>query len=187
MKTLRSVLLVLTILALVCGVASAQNAPLSPELTRALLRAKTVYIVSGHIRYSKTKFLKTQTVEITPFEEPCRKEIEKWGRFTIVSNAKDADLIVRAYMTGDTKTLPVMRPGVTENVIYGPRFTVLDVVLPSSGKILWSASKSDAMSWSTNTAVAGLVKHLREYLEAQEAPVRGSNGAPTGGAVEQQR
>jgi hypothetical protein len=188
MKALRSVSLMWTILVLVCGGASAQDAALSPELMRALLQAKSVYLVSGHVRYYKPKaFVKTQLVDETPFEEPCRKELEKWGRFKMVSSPKDADLIVRVYMRGDTRSAPVISPVVTGNVIYGQRFTILDVVQPSSGKVLWSASKSDARSWSTNTEVAGLVKKLREYVEAQGESVRGVNGAATGAPVDQRR
>lgn len=71
-------------------------------------------------------------------------------------------------MTGDTRSVPVMTPGVTGSVNVGQTFIVLDVLQPSSKKVLWSASKNSARSWSTNTAVAGLVKELREYLEQQE-------------------
>jgi hypothetical protein len=87
MKALRSVLLAWTILA-VNGVTFAQNVPLTPELKQALLQAKTVYIVSGHVLHAKTKFVKTQMVDETPFEEPCRKEIDKWGRFKVVSDKR---------------------------------------------------------------------------------------------------
>lgn len=150
------------------GVTFAPDVPLTPELKQALLQAKTVYIVSGHILHAKTKFVKTQMVDETPLEEPCRKEIDKWGRFKVVSDVKEADVIVRAYMTGDTRSVPVMTPGVTGSVNVGQTFIVLDVLQPSSKKVLWSASKNSARSWSTNTAVAGLVKELREYLEQQE-------------------
>ncbi len=46
-----------------------------------------VYI-SGHVHYYKTKGLfKKEIVDETPFEDPCRKELEKWGRFTLVPDA----------------------------------------------------------------------------------------------------
>lgn len=181
MKALRSVLLGWTTVAAISSVTFAHDAPLAPELMRGLLQAKTIYIISGHVRYFKTKaFVKTQMVDETPFEEPCRKELEKWGRFKVVSGAKDAGLIVRAYMTGNTRSVPVMTPGVTGSVTVGQTFIVLDVVQPPSGKVLWSASKNSARSWSTNTAVAGLVKELRQYPEEQEKSGRGLNGVPTG-------
>jgi hypothetical protein len=176
MKAWRSVLLAWTIPAMVCGVTLAQDAPLPSALTRALLQAKTAYVVSGHVRYFKTKaFVKTQMVDETPFEEPCRNELEKWGRFKVVSDVKDADLIVRAYMTGNTRSVPVMTAGVTGNVNVGGTFIVLDVLQSSSGKVLWSASKNSARSWSTKTALAGLVKALREHLQEEEKSGLGLN------------
>jgi hypothetical protein len=86
-------------------------------VTPPLTQARTVYIVSGHVRYFKTKgFGKTQLVDETPFADPCRKELEKWGRFAEVSNEKDADLIVRVYRKGNAQAVPVMTPGVTEDL-----------------------------------------------------------------------
>jgi hypothetical protein len=121
MKALRSVLLASTILAISCGVTFAQNATLPPELVKAMLQAKTIYIVSGHVHYYKTNALvKTQLVDSTSFEEPCRKELEKWGRFKLVFDIKDADLVVRAYMTGNSQVVPVMTPGVTGSAVRTP-------------------------------------------------------------------
>jgi hypothetical protein len=159
------------------------------------VQAKKVYLVTGHVRYYKSKaFVKTELVDSTPFEEPCRKELEKWGRFTLVSNAKDADLIVRAYMTGNSQVVPVVSAQVNGSVDVGQRFIVLDVVQPSSKKILWIASKNSGLSWSTNTAVGGLVKKLREYIEEQEkssgvssaVPAASANAVPAAPAAQQQ-
>jgi hypothetical protein len=195
MKAFRSVLLAWTILAAACGVANAGNDLLSPELVKAMVQAKKVYLVTGHVRYYKSKaFVKTELVDSTPFEEPCRKELEKWGRFTLVSNAKDADLIVRAYMTGNSQVVPVVSAQVNGSVDVGQRFIVLDVVQPSSKKILWIASKNSGLSWSTNTAVGGLVKKLREYIEEQEkssgvssaVPAASANAVPAAPAAQQQ-
>ena len=169
MKALRSLWLVWMILTVAYSPALGQGAPMQPDVTRALLQAKTVYIISGHVRYYKTKGLfKKELVDETPFEEPCRKELEKWGRFTLVSDMKGADLVIRAYEKGDTKNVPVMSPGVTGSVNVGQSFVILDVWQPSSRKVIWSASKNDATSWSNNTAIEHLVKKLREYMEEQE-------------------
>ena len=169
MKALRSVSLAWTILAVLCSLTFAQNAPLPPDVTRALLQAKAVYIISGHVRYYKTKgFLKKELVDETPFEEPCRKELEKWGRFTLVPDIKGADLVIRAYEKGQTNDVPVISPGVTGGVNVGQSFFILDVWQPSSRKVIWSASKNVGTSWSTSTGIANLVKRLREYMEEQE-------------------
>ena len=146
-----------------------QDAPLPPDVTRALLQAKTVYIISGHVRYYKTKGLfKKELVDTTPFEEPCRKNLEKWGRFTLVSDIKGADLVIRAYEKGQSNYVPVMSPGVTGSVNVGQSFVILDVWQPSSKKVIWSASKNVGTTWSTHTGIANLVKRLREDIEEQE-------------------
>src|ERR1700720_1137290 len=120
MKASRLLWLVWMILAVVRSVTLGQDAPPQPEATRALLQAKTVYIISGHVRYYKTKgFLKKELVDETPFEEPCRKELEKWGRFTLVPDIKGADLVIRAYEKGGTNYVPVISPGAPGRVNVG--------------------------------------------------------------------
>jgi len=153
----------------VCSATSAQDATPQPNVIRALLQAKNVYIISGHVRYYKTKgFLKKELVDETPFEEPCRKQLEKWGRFTLVPDVKNADIVIRVYEKGDSRLVPVISPGVTGSVNVGQSFFILDVWQPSSKKVIWAASKNVGTSWSTNTGVANLVKRLREYMEEQE-------------------
>jgi hypothetical protein len=169
MKAARWLWLVWVFLLVVRSVTLGQDAPAQPEVTRALLQAKTVFIISGHVRYNKTKGLfKKEVVDETPFEEPCRKELEKWGRFTLVPDIKSADLVIRAYEKGETNYVPVMSPGVTGSVNVGQSFFILDVWQPSTRKVIWSASKNVGTSWSTQTGIANLVKKLRQYMEDQE-------------------
>ena len=146
-----------------------QLPPLPPSLARALVNAKSVYIVTGHVRYYKTKaFVKSELVDSTPFAEPTQNEMEKWGRFRIVSDPKDADIVLRVYMTGNTQSMPVVSAYVTGSVTVGSTYTVLDVTQQSSKKFLWIGSKNDSHTWSNKTAVSGLVKEFREFLEQQE-------------------
>lgn len=157
-----------------------QDSPAQPEVARALVEARKVYIISGHVRYYKTKGLfKKELVDETPFEEPCRKELEKWGRFTLVSDIKSADLVIRAYEKGQTNYVPVISPGVTGSVNVGRSFFILNVWQPSSKKVIWAASKNVGTSWSTKTGIANLVKKLREYVEEQQRSTSGVNEAPT--------
>jgi hypothetical protein len=182
-------LLTWTILSVLCGLTFAQDASPSPESLRAMLQAKKVYVISGHVRYWKTKgLIKKELVDETPFEEPCRKELEKWGRFTLVSDVKDADLVVRAYEKGNVQSLPVISPGVTGSVNVGQSFFILDVWQPSSRKVIWAASKNTAYSWSNHTAMAALVKKLRDYMEEQEKSATGdSSEVPKASLVDPQR
>lgn len=168
MKPIR--LLLLSVLVVLVSVpALADTQPLPPELARVLVQAKSVYIVGGHVQYYRYKhFVKPELVDTTPFDVPCREELEKWGRFRIVSSLTDADLVVRVYMTGSSQSVQAFTPGVTGSVDVGSYFIVMDVMQPASKKILWSASKNDARSWSTKTAVSGLMKQFREFLEQQE-------------------
>jgi hypothetical protein len=178
MKPLRLVLLASTLLALVCGVMSAQNSTVPPDLARALVQAKTIYLVSGHVKYFKTKGFKTHLVEDSPFEEPSHKELDKWGRFQVVQDAKSADLLVRVYETGTMHPVPV---GVVNT---GSGVIILDVVRPGSKEILWYTSKNLGLSWSTNTAVAAVFKNLREYVEGQESAARAATPATASSALQ---
>lgn len=187
MKASRLLWLVWVILTVVCSVTLGQDAPSQPEATRALLQAKTVFIISGHVRYYKTKgFLKKELIDETPFEEPCRKELEKWGRFTLVPDIKGADLVIRAYEKGQTNYVPVISPGVTGGVNVGQSFFILDVWQPSSKKVIWSASKNVGTSWSTHTGIANLVKRLREDMEEQEKSAPKSDGVSKAGSANPQ-
>lgn len=164
-------LLLLAVPALSSVSCLAADQALSPEAVRVLVQAKSVYIVPGHVQYYSNKgkhLFKPVLVDTNPFEEPCRNELEKWGRFKIVSSVTDADLVMRVYMSGNSNSVPVMTSGVTGTVDIGVHFIVLDVVQRSSRKILWSGSKNDSRSWSTKTAVSGLIKRFREFLDKQE-------------------
>lgn len=177
MNASRTLFLVWMILTIVSCAMFGQDAPAPPEVARALVAAKTAYIISGHVRYYKTKGLfKKELVDETPFEEPCRKELEKWGRFTLVPDIKSADLVIRAYEKGQRNYVPVISPGVTGSVNMGQSFFILDVRQPSSKKVIWSASKNVGTSWSTNTGIANLVKKLRQYVEEQERSAPGLSG-----------
>ena len=187
MKASRLLWLVWMILTVVRSVTLGQDAPPQPDVTRALLHAKTVYIISGHVRYYKTKGLfKKELVDTTPFEEPCRKNLEKWGRFTLVSDIKGADLVIRAYEKGQSNYVFVNSPGVRGSVDVGQSFFILDVWQPSSKKVIWSASKNVGTSWSTHTGIANLVKRLREDMEEQEKSAPKLDGVSKAGSASPQ-
>jgi len=178
MKARRSVLLASAVLAALCGVMFAQNSTAPPDLTRAPVQAKTIYLVSGHVKYFKTKGFKTRLVEDSPFEQPSRKELEQWGRFQVVENTKSADLLQRVYETGTAHPVPLGAVNTGSGVI------ILDLVHPASKKILWYTSKNAGLSWSTKTAVAGLFKNLREYVQSQEIAAHATTPATLPSALE---
>jgi hypothetical protein len=176
MKELRSVLLASAVLALVPGITFAQNSTVAPDLTR-LVQAKTIYLISGHVQYYKTKGFKTHLVEDSPFEEPSHNELEKWGRFQVVQDPKRADLLVRVYETGRPRPIPL------GGVNSGSGFIILDVVDPASKTIVWYTFKTISLSWSTKTAVSTLFKNLREYVETQQNAAHAVAPAPPAGPL----
>jgi len=173
MNWVRSVALELAALAIVCGVMFAQDSTVPAEPARALIQAKTIYLVSGHVKYYKTKGFKTHLVDDSPFEEPSHEELQKWARFQVVADAKSADLLLRIYETSSTHPIPV---GAVNSG--GTAVMILDVVQPSSKKILWYSTKTAGLSWSTKTSVSALFKNLREYVESQESAARATPTTP---------
>ena len=60
MKAVRAVLSC-AIFSALCGLTFAQDTSPSPESLRAMLQAKKVYIISGHVKYWKSKgFIKKE-------------------------------------------------------------------------------------------------------------------------------
>lgn len=72
MKGIPSILLQLAAVAIFCGAMFSQESTVPLGLARSLVQAKTIYVVSGHGKYFKTKGFKTRLVEDSPFEEPAR-------------------------------------------------------------------------------------------------------------------
>jgi hypothetical protein len=177
-KALGPVLPAVAVFAIACASMLAQNPTVSPGKTPSLVQAKTVYLVSGHVKYYKTKGFKSHLVEDSPFEEPSHRELEKWGRFQVVQDARSADLVIRVYETGTNHPVPV---GVVNT---GTGVIILDVVRPGTKNILWYNTKNAGLSWSTNTAVAALFKNLREYVEGQESATHPATSATPGDTLE---
>jgi hypothetical protein len=60
-------------------------------------------------------------------------------------------------------------------VVLGSVYTVIDVIQPSTGKVLYSVVHSWAKSWSTKTAATGAVKDLRKRVEESEKLASNAN------------
>ncbi|HZR55699.1 MAG TPA: hypothetical protein VFA74_02410 [Terriglobales bacterium] len=116
----------LAVLVLLSSSAFAAHEPLPPEL----LQAKTVNIqnYSGQASWA----------------DGCYDELQKWGRFKIVSNPKDADLIFRL-------SYRVQRGRAT-----------IDIIQTSNHRMLWS----DTRIWSVKSVVKELQGRIREEESA---------------------
>ena len=119
-----------------------------------LLQAKAVYIQTDLNR--------------ADYVGPCRDELNKWGRFKVVDDPKDADLIFRLSNRNNSSRQYISTGQVRGTVTTGDSYTILDVVQPSSGKVLWSEKHSWGRSWSPKTARIGAVKQLRKHVEERE-------------------
>jgi hypothetical protein len=127
-----------------------RKAPLPSEL----LRAKTVYL-DDQGGYAATK---DRTYEV----------LQQWGRFTVVSNPADADVIVRLSTkttsggTGIIQAIPNTNIALTSED--SDRYTTLAFISPKSGEILWS----DTHIWCRSGATKVILKEFRRRIEEEE-------------------
>jgi hypothetical protein len=128
-----------------------------------LLQAKTVFIQKGMVYQQKHD----PTGEASNIE-PCREELGKWGRYRVVTNPKEADLILRVSNRDDRHSTIAGSAIVTGSVTLGSVYTIIDVIQPTSGKVLFSVAHNWSRSWSTKTAATGAVKELRKKVEETE-------------------
>jgi hypothetical protein len=137
----------------------AKEVPIPAEL----LQAKPVFIQKGVVYRQKHD----PTGEASNIE-PFREELGKWGRFRVVSDPKEADLILRVSNRDERRSTLAGSPNVSGSVTLGSVYTVIDVLQPSSGRVLWSVAHSGSRSWNTKTAATGAVKDMRKRIEEQE-------------------
>lgn len=113
-----------------------------PPLPPAVMAAKTVYIdnQTGHS-------------EIT---DRAYDALTKWGRFTILKDAKDADLILQ--FTADTKG----RPTPPHNDIDISPTPVHLSVLDPTNSVLWFVSKNEPFHSQTRLDIGEFKKRIEE-------------------------
>lgn len=140
--------------------AAPKHIPLSP----ALMQAKQIYIDN-------------QTPDCPRCSDQAYEELNKWGRFQVVSDPKDADLL---FVLKSTST---EHPVVVSNTIStGPNsaltgstvtsdedyFVFLTVVNAHTNQQLYSNSAYWKFRWSKPTIT--LIKELRKRIEEQDDP-----------------
>jgi hypothetical protein len=159
MRRRLSVFLLLFLGAALARGARANDQPVPTEM----LQAKTVFIQKGMVYQQRHD----PTGEASNIE-PCREELGKWGRYKVVTNPKEADLILRVSNRDDRHSTIAGSASVTGSVTLGSMYTIIDVIQPSSGKVLFSVAHNWSRSWSTKTAATGAVKDLRKKVEETE-------------------
>jgi hypothetical protein len=132
---------------------------------------------------AKTVFIDNQSGE-AKIGDRAYEQIRKWGRFQVVQDRKQADLILlltaheynKGYVTsggGQTGTIDESGnintrsdPTYTTPVTVG--YTYLTVVDPKTGENLWSESKRWGNLYTGfHSATKGLIDELRKRIEAQ--------------------
>lgn len=152
-------------------------------LPQAVLNAKTVYLdnLSG----------------IAALGDKAYDELQKWGRFKLVAEPQDADLVFFLSTSEYHGGFSIRATSEAHPTLYGNantdksmdsttietqgaatpithHQTHLTLIDPKTGKALWSNS----MNWGGNltfgpwgrSATRGLIKELRKRIEAQESP-----------------
>lgn len=143
----------------VCLASSAKtvHAPLPP----ALLEAKSVYIQND--------------AGSADFADKCYSELSAWGRFTVVTDPKKADLIFRISSStrttgyhGDTSADTYGGGSSTDIHAVQSSRTQIDVIERSSGNVLWSESKAwGGLYTGFRSATKSIIKELRKRMEEQ--------------------
>jgi hypothetical protein len=143
-------------------------------LPSKVLTAKTVYL-DNRTGYEK-------------FSDRAYDELQKWGRFRVVSSAKDADLVfllsASVYHGGYVTNGTAQQHGTVDdsgNVnIYGTSestsvpitvgYTHLYVIDPTNGDSLWSDTKRwGSLITGYHSATRGLIKELRDRIADTES------------------
>ena len=129
-------------LALVLAVSPIHAADKHAPLPASVIAAKTVYIDN-----------QTGSSQIT---DKAYEALSKWGRYKIVKDAKDADLVIR--FTADTKG----RPNPPGNDIDKSPTPVHFSVLDQTNKELWSISKNAPFHSQTRQDIDEFKKRIEE-------------------------
>jgi hypothetical protein len=123
-----------------------QNAP--PPLPPELMQAKTIYVQNFNATRKDLR--------------ECNDELSKWGQFRVVSDPKDADIIIRIRRTFGNGGLRVTSTSVSSTISSS---VIIDVMKEPSAGILWSDWRADQ---GFRSGVNIVMKALRKHFEEQE-------------------
>ena len=123
-----------------------QNAP--PPLPPELMQAKTIYVQNFNATRKDLR--------------ECNDEFSKWGQFRVVSDPKDADIIIRIRHSVGNGGLRVTGTSVSSTISF---IVTIDVMKEPSGGILWSDWRGDQ---GFTSGAKNVMKALRKHFEEQE-------------------
>lgn len=142
-------------------VAHAAAKPLPAEL----LQAKTVFVQMGS--FVPTKKSDDQGAQAT-YLDPCKQVLQKWGRFKIVDDPKQADIILQISSQRSTGSEWISTSSAHGSVGISEVLTIVSVTQSSSGKPLWTGANQWVANWTAKIIVKGIVNSLRIDVQKQE-------------------
>ena len=115
---------------------------------------------------AKTVYIDNQSEEAAVGDK-AREELRKWGRFQLVSDRAEADLIFVFSTSAYTSYAASSPPYSTE---VEANYTYLTIIDGKSGQHLWNASQKWGNLYSGyHSATRGLVNDLKKRVEEQIA------------------
>ena len=144
MRTLRVLLSFVALTLFPVSAFAKQHAPLPPEL----MQAKTIYVQNFNATRKDLR--------------ECNDELSKWGQFRVVSDPKDADIIIRIRHNIGDGGLRVTSTSVSSTISF---IVTIDVMKEPSAGILWSDWRGDQ---GFSSGAKNVMKALRKHFEEQE-------------------
>jgi hypothetical protein len=101
----------------------------TPPIPEALLSAKTAAVVN-------------RGADAKDFDKLC-KRLQEWGRFELVQDQKDADIVIRIYTRLDTRVVQMPNPGLQGGVTtVQVLINYLEILNARDGTELWTDKTS---------------------------------------------
>lgn len=152
--------------------AFAREKPLPVEL----MQAKTVYV-------QMAEFVPTNKDadhgEKASYTAPCLEALSKWARLKVVSDPKEADIILRISSLVQRGSQQIATGQVVGSVASSNALTTVDVLQASTGTRLWTESGLWVWAFTAKLITRNLVNGLRKEVEAQEK-LNGQNSGAAG-------
>ena len=131
-----------------------------------LAKEKNYAPLPAQVMIAKTVYIDNQSEEASVGDK-AREELRKWGRFQLVSDRTQADLIF-LFSTSEYTSYATNDPPYTTEV--QANYTYLTIIDGKSGQHLWNASQKWGSLYSGyHSATRGLVNDLKKQIERQIA------------------
>ena len=139
---------------------------LTLRTTSLLGKEKNRVPLPAQVITAKTVYIDNHSEEAS-VDNKAREELRKWGRFQLVSDRTQADLIF-LFSTSEYTSYATNNPPYTTEV--QSNYTYLTIIDGKSGQHLWNASQKWGSLYSGyHSATRGLISDLKKRIEEQSA------------------